>query len=195
MTAPTKSEAELEAMSEQNQINPPFLRHPSEIRNPIYHLAFGGHEIYAMPNGHRPFVCMGRPNNQFAWNLKPIAQIMAIHLPLVCRQIRFEVGKCFAFDFSSFGSTIPEYFALLMSKLTAEQKNRIEIVTVNFTYVDPPSNGASMGHYSPLQSMRNLKVVVLRDIENLSSEREYHALKRLRNNLLRPDLDIRIVKI
>ena len=33
---PAKSEAELEAIGEQNQVNSPFLRLPSEIRNHIY---------------------------------------------------------------------------------------------------------------------------------------------------------------
>jgi hypothetical protein len=31
-----KSKAELEAISERNQVNSPFLRLPSEIRNHIY---------------------------------------------------------------------------------------------------------------------------------------------------------------
>ncbi|KAF1946243.1 hypothetical protein EJ02DRAFT_450687 [Clathrospora elynae] len=133
-TTPGKSNAELEAISAQNQLASPFFRLPAEVRNLIFHHAFGDNEIYAMPSGMCKFVCMGRPDNQFAWNLKSIAQIMALHLALICRQILFEVGPYLAFDSNSLGFTMPECFKLLMESLISEQKKRIEVVTFNHVY-------------------------------------------------------------
>ncbi|KAF1840535.1 uncharacterized protein K460DRAFT_399453 [Cucurbitaria berberidis CBS 394.84] len=125
-TAPRKTNAELEAITEQNQLDSPFLRLPGEVRNIIYHCALGNHEIYAMPTRPEGFVCMGRPNHQFPWKLEPIEQIMALYLPLVCRQICFEMGKYFVFKFNSFGSTRPGDFHLLMESLTVEQRSMLE---------------------------------------------------------------------
>jgi hypothetical protein len=139
---------------------------------------------------------MGRPNSLFAWNLKPIAQIMAIHLPLVCHQIRFEVGKYFAFDFNSFGSTMPQYFTLLTSKLTAEQKSRIEIVTINYARQDSIGMRSSdLAHYLHLCEMSNLKLLVLRDMNNMKGAQEVETRQEFRDSSSKKDLNIDIVKI
>ena len=151
-----------------------------------------------MPSGLRSWVCMGRPKEQFAWDLKPIAQIMALHLPLVCRQIRFETGKYFAFASNSFGSTMPRYFGLLMSKLTNEQKCSIEVVTVNYVYRSVPWDEEFAKHeheYSVLHKMKNLKKVVLRDMSDMGGGEEANARERFRGMSLKTDLDVQILKI
>ncbi|KAH7399503.1 hypothetical protein BKA66DRAFT_451929 [Pyrenochaeta sp. MPI-SDFR-AT-0127] len=190
---PRRTEAELEAITEKNQLDSPFLCLPGEVRNRIYHYAFGGHEIYAMPSGLRRFVCMGRPDDQFAWNLKPIAQIMAVHLPLVCRQIRSETGKYFAFKFNTFGSTMPEYFKLLMDSLTIEQMNRIEVVKMNHDDGPEHYNSYQMGlevQYEALRTLRNLRLLVLRDFRAGDESARKATVRKFRRLARNHDLEV-----
>lgn len=194
---PPKSAAELDAITEQNQLVSPFLCLPGEVRNRIYHYAFGGHEIYAMPSGLRRFVCMGRPDDQFAWNLKPISQIMALHLPLVCRQIQSETGKYFAFKFNTFGSTMPEYFQLLMESLTAEQKNRIEVVKMNHasTPGSPDFRTAVIKPYEGLKTLKNLRLLVVRDWGNTNEWNKGTTIKYFRRIAGNETLEIIVERI
>lgn len=196
MAHSTIQKAVLEAVSERNQANSPFLQLPAEIRNKIYLYAFGGHEIYAMPSGLRPFVCMGRPNHQFAWSLKPAAQIMALHLPLVCRQIRSETGKYFAFKFNTFGSTEPQYFKRLIDSLTLEQRRSIEVVKVN--YVRGRWSGSSAEArvgYLELRELMKLKRVVLRDMDGMDAEATFKAVSGIRLAAGKEGLQVQIERV
>lgn len=200
VTAPSaaKSNEELEAISHQNQLNSTFLRLPAEIRNRIYLHGLGGHEIYALPSGLRPVVCMGRPNYQLAWNLKPIAQIMALHLPLVCRQIRSETGNYFAFKFNSFGAMEPIYFSLIMNNWTAEQKNNIEVVRVNCVRARPSaSHETFVGHIwqRRLKELKKLRLLVLRDMDGLSPQEVDGVVCAFREAAGNDALRIEVVRI
>ena len=182
----------LSTITEQNQLKSAFLRLPGEIRNTIYHYALAGHEIYAMGSGLRPFVCMARPDTQFAWNLKPIAQIMAIHLPLVCRQIRSETGEYFVFKYNSFGSTMAEYFQLLMKSLTVEQKSRIEVVRMNFA---SHYSMESAKPYSELGGLQNLKLLVLRNVGGSWEQSWPISMRSFREVAGKQELEIEIQHI
>jgi hypothetical protein len=138
---------------------------------------------------------MGRPKSRFAWNLKPIAQIMALHLPLVCRQIRFETGKYFAFASNSFGSTMPRYFELLIATLTVEQKRSIEVVRINYVYHAEEGVAKHDLEYAELYELRNLKKMVLRDMSDMSGGEEADARKRFQAMALKKDLHVEILKI
>jgi hypothetical protein len=113
------TEAALQTVSETNQQDSPFLHLPAEIRNAIYHFALGGHEIYAITSGAR-MICMCRPSSQFAWSLKHVTESMALYLPLVCRQLRSELGRYFILKFSSVGSTSFEHFLCFLDALTED---------------------------------------------------------------------------
>ncbi|KAJ4372390.1 hypothetical protein N0V83_004164 [Neocucurbitaria cava] len=199
---PRKSPAELAAITQQNQQTSPFLRLPGEIRNTIYHYALAGHEIYAMPSGltHRPFTCQGRPTSQFAWSLLPISQLLALHLPLVCRQIRAETGKYFVFKFNEWGSTMPEYFELLMGVLTQEQRGRIEVVRINWAGMERGAGRRVVAmvdgsEYAALGGLRNLKVVVLRDFGGMDGQMREKVVRVFRELAGKKRLEVRVESI
>jgi hypothetical protein len=167
-------EAALQAISDNNQLASPFLRLPGEIRNTIYHYAMAGNEIYAVSRGSK-IMCMGRPASQFAWKFEPMTEIMAFHLPLVCRQIRLETGKYFTFKFNTFGSTMPEDFSQLVARFTDDQKARIETVKMNFvrrnnTFSHSTPYLVTVQPGSPfriLTVLPSLKRLVLRDLSTM----------------------------
>ncbi|CAO2656933.1 Nn.00g057360.m01.CDS01 [Neocucurbitaria sp. VM-36] len=195
--SPPNTSAHLEAITQQNQLTSPFLRLPAEIRNTIYHHALSGHEIYALPSGLRKFICMGRPSTQFTWHLYPISQILALHLPLVCRQIRSETGKYFAFKFNSFGATMPEYFALLMESLSAEQRGRIEVVRVNYAGLgrDAVARERVTREYAGLAGLGGLRVLVLRDLGDMDGRGREEAVGEFRRIAGKEGLVVEIERI
>jgi hypothetical protein len=125
----------LQINTEQNRLSSPFLRLSSEIHNTIYHYALGDHEIYALSDG--PNVLYICPADPFAWTLSLISSALALQLPLVCRQIRFDLGAHFVFKTNTFGSVMPEHFYVLMNSLTPMQRQSIETVKTNYLSVPP----------------------------------------------------------
>lgn len=168
-------EAALQVISANNQLASPFLRLPGEIRNTIYHYAMAGNEIYAVSRGSK-IMCMGRPASQFAWKFEPMTEIMAFHLPLVCRQIRSETGKYFTFKFNTFGSTMAADFSQLVARFTDDQKARIETVKMNFDRRDATFSRSvpylvTVQPGSPFRTLTllpSLKRLVLRDLSTMN---------------------------
>jgi hypothetical protein len=180
-------ETALQAITERNQQNSPFLRLTGEIRNIIYYHSLGGCEIYAMSSGSK-VVCMARPASQFAWSLEPITKIMALHLPLVCRQIRSETGKYFAFISNTFGAVQPDFFSQLVARLTLEQKSHIEVAKMNFAwnrnpfgqqrpYMVTAEPGCS---FRVLLELPNLKRLVLRDLSSMNETEKEHLVREFK---------------
>ncbi len=81
------------AKDEYNQLYSPFLRLPGELRNKSYGYALGGQEIFLMGEWKAKVFCHSRSGLNSAPTYTPIAQTMALHLPLICRQIRLELGE------------------------------------------------------------------------------------------------------
>jgi hypothetical protein len=196
------TEAVLQAITEKNQQDSPFLRLTGEIRNNIYYHALGGHEIYAFGSDSK-VVCMGRPASQFAWRLEPITKIMALHLPLVCRQIRSETGRYFTFKSNTFGAIMPEHFSQLVERLTPEQRSMIEVAKMNYYWTKRPFRQrrarmvtAQAGcPFRVLTDLPNLKRLVLRDLSSLDEKERQQLVGQFRNLPVFERLEVEIQSI
>jgi hypothetical protein len=98
--------------------------------------------------------------------------------------------------FNSFGSTMPRYFNALIAALAPEQRDRIEVVRVN--YVHERNGGLTeteMLAYPALGALGGLKVLVLRDLSCMSEVEETVARHRLRRVSRKMSLEVEVVKI
>jgi hypothetical protein len=181
-----------QAIAAQNQLDSPFLRLPSELRNQIYYFALGGNEIYVISNGDQKSQLWGRSLGQKIWSLKPIKQIMAINLPLACTQIRRELGEYYAFTFNSFGAMADVGVGPLLHRLTSAQRHKIEVLTANHAY--PIENKIS--YYDHIFTLvPNLKRLVLRDMSAMSAQEKKNTIGRLRAACNNKEMKIEILDI
>ena len=179
-------------VSTRNQLDSPFLRLPSEIRNQIYYFALGDHEIYLMPSGNGQRMLRGRPNHQQAWNLKPMTQILAMNLPLACSQIRRELGQYFPFTFNSFGATTSPGISLMLEPLTTGQRDKIEVITTNYTHA---SRKTWQYDYVTLSTLPSLKLLVLRDLGTMDDEEKDRTFEDFQNGIKNRTVKIEILDI
>jgi hypothetical protein len=186
----------LYALADQNQVTSPFLRLPGEIRNAIYRHALGGCEIYAINNGRR-VTLVGRPAAQLAWKLEPIAKIMAINLPLVCRQIHAETGTYFTFKYNSFGSIHSSGFSALLQRLGKEQIEQIEVVKMNFVRDSDIFwwIAEEWRPYRRLLTLPKLKHLVLRDLSTMNKAQKKAVVKELKKTMRFENLEVEIQSI
>ncbi|KAF1912559.1 hypothetical protein BDU57DRAFT_522911 [Ampelomyces quisqualis] len=186
----------LQAITDMNQLNSPLLRLPGEIRNKIYYHALGGCEIYCMNSGKRVML-VGRPASQLAWKFEPIHKIMALHLPLVCRQISAETGNYFTFKYNSFGTIHTNDFTVLLGRLGSEHIGRIEVVKMNFVRDSDIFRWTAdkWFPYRRLLKLPNLKRLVLRDLSTMVEPVKEAVVKELKKSGRFENLEIEIQSI
>ncbi|KAG9188868.1 hypothetical protein G6011_07573 [Alternaria panax] len=117
---------------------------------------------------------------------------MAINFSLACRQIRYELGKHFAFINNTFGAILAKGIVPELAELKVGQKNSIEVFISD--YVNP--HGIEDEYYqSVFKELQNLKRLVLRDLVAMTDQEKDITLKSLQEACTDKEMRIEILNI
>lgn len=189
-----------EAITQWNQRESYFLRLPGELRNRIYELSLTGHEIYLNNETSilHPHKWVGRaPNHQSYWDPQPITQLLALNLPLVCRQVHFEVSPDYVFSNNTFGLSFDDR-TFMIGSMGRQRDTRAALETGtatktilttylhddnnNNTHVEPPTCHILHGNHlaDSLLYARSVADHLLRFNPGLQYTDEIEIVKRFR---------------
>jgi hypothetical protein len=115
-----------------------------------------------------------------------------MNLPLACSQIRRELGQHFPFTFNSFGGTTSPGISLMLEPLTICQRDRIEVITTNYTHA---SRKTWLYDYVTLSMLPSLKLLVLRDLGTMDDEEKDRTFEDFRNGIKNGTVKIEILDI
>lgn len=94
---------------------------------------------------------------------------------------------------------MPEYFELLMGVLTQEQRERIEVVRINWAGMERGAGRRVVvvdgSGYAALGGLRNLKVVVLRDFGGMDGQMREKVVEVFRELAGKKRLEVRVESI
>ena len=183
--------AELEAISARNQLQSPFLRLPGEIRNYIYHLALGGHEILFTLLDFNRSTCTVPPESQFECGRRPVSAVIDLPLLSVCRQVYLETGKSFIFAHNSFGCVPFCKFPATVAGLAGAHVSRIASVMINYNWlVYSPHD--RLGRLKDFPGLNCVILWYMTDMADMSQKQKAEAITQLRDITGKENLKVTI---